>query len=219
MSANLVQRARPLLDLIIAHESAGAVASQRAASAYDVIYGGIKRADYPPAPLTQLTIRRVLAWQDGIDAKYQSEAAGAYQIMEDTLRDLVSRGAAKDTELFDANTQDRLAVVLLEGAGLSRFLAGSKRAASFGDGVARVWAAFPVHSDQQGWKRPVKWGESYYASVAGNRALVAPEAVIAALGAVLAAPAPSPEPAAIAALEARMEAMERKFSAVVAALT
>ena len=54
---------------------------------YDDYYRGVSSA--PPRALSTMSIREVLAWQDSIDATSRSEAAGRYQIMEDTLRGLV----------------------------------------------------------------------------------------------------------------------------------
>ena len=64
-----------------------------------------------------MTVREVLAWQDSIDPKYRSEAAGKYQIMEDTLRDEVGKGSVSLNDVFNASTQDRLGVALLPWGG------------------------------------------------------------------------------------------------------
>lgn len=85
----------PLLNLI---------GKAEAPRGYDQYYGGIKSQHAPPRPLTQLTVNEVLAWQDSIDRYYNSEAAGRYQVMEDTLRGLVRAGQVSGSARFDAGT-------------------------------------------------------------------------------------------------------------------
>lgn len=171
----------PLLSKIRQHESDGAVRSQDVSSAYDVVWSGIGKADRPYKPLSQMSVGAVLDWQDSIDAKYGSEAAGAYQIMEDTLRVLAEDGKVSTTDLFDEATQDRLAIVLLEGRGLSAFLRGEISVERFGNRLAREWASLPVLTPQQGHRRRVERGESYYSGLQGNRAFGDPDAFEAVL--------------------------------------
>ena len=136
----------PLLDLIGRAEGAG----------YDTIVGYIRRADYPHKQITQMTISEILDWQDSIDEKYDSEAVGRYQIMEDTLRGFDnSRSSAKGTSLyeragltlnslFNQNNQDLMAIELLKYRGLNRFLTGSLTEVQFGDNLSYEWASLPV---------------------------------------------------------------------------
>ena len=70
---------KPLLDFIANAEHGGH-------PDYNAVWGGIKAKDRPPKKLVEMTIGEVLDWQDMIDPHYKSEAAGRYQIMEDTLR-------------------------------------------------------------------------------------------------------------------------------------
>ncbi|WP_226779019.1 D-Ala-D-Ala carboxypeptidase family metallohydrolase [Oceaniglobus trochenteri] len=125
---------RQTLDLIRSVEAPGG---------YDQVYGGIAPQDLPPKPLTQMTVAEVLNWQDRIDGKYNSEAAGGYQIMEDTLRDLVRSEGLTGGELFDAAMQDRLAIALMRRRGLDDFLAGTISAETFGNNLALEWAGLP----------------------------------------------------------------------------
>ena len=200
----------PLLAKIRQHESDGAIRVQGASSSYDVCWGGIAAKDRPPKPLVTMTVRDVLAWQDSIDARYQSEAAGAYQILEDTLRGLVTQGACLETVKFNEQTQDRLAVTLLEGRGLRRFLAGEMTPEAFGDAIAREWASFPVHNAQKGHTRAVAPGMSYYAGDGLNKASATCAEVLAVLRPLQAAPVPS--------VEQRLAALEAKFAAMAAAI-
>lgn len=148
---------------------------------YDQIWGGINLADYPPKPLTQMTIGQVLDWQDSIDSRYNSEASGRYQFIEDTLRRIYRKAGLTRNDLFNAANQDRLAIVLINEKGLSRYRAGRMTPKQFGDKLARVWAGLPVHSTQRGHKRTVQRGQSYYAGDSLNRATISPEAVEAAI--------------------------------------
>lgn len=193
-----VARAEPILALIRAHESEPAVAAQGVESAYDVVWSGIKKEDRP-RKLSALPVSRVLWWQDLIDPKYMSEAAGAYQIMEDTLRSLKLDANA----VFDKDTQDGLALQLLDRRGWAQCEAGSMTPEDFADHLAREWASFPVVRDQRGANRQVKRGQSYYAGDGLNKAFAEPDDVLAAIRAALAnaqvpviAPSPAAEPQA-----------------------
>ena len=170
-----------LLNYIQRFESAGAINSQGVKSAYDVVYGGIAAADRPPVPLTSMTVSQVLEWQDSIDARYPSEAAGAYQVMEDTLRELVTSGQLDPDLLFDEATQDAVAEMLMERRGLSKFLAGTLSAEDFADSLAKEWASFPVLRDQNGANRRIKRGQSYYAGDGLNKAHADPDEFLAVI--------------------------------------
>ena len=179
---------KPLLDFIAAHESEGA-ARRLGISAYDVVWGKIRASDRPRKPLTSMTIGEVLAWQDSIDKQYQSEAAGRYQIMEDTLRGLWAAAGMRLTDRFDAAGQDRLATELLNRRGLARYLAGALSTEDFANSLAKEWASLPVVSGP-------KKGSSYYAGDGLNRAGVDVEPFLAAVRAVRdAAKAPTAPPA------------------------
>lgn len=196
----------PILKLIRDTEAQGAAKTQGVPDAYGVVWGGIRAADRPQVKLgkalTDLTVAQVLAWQDSIDARYQSEAAGGYQIMEDTLRALGVPGSMR----FDPAGQDACAMVLLNRRGWSNLLAGKITKARFADNIAREWASFPVTSDQKGASRTVKAGQSYYAGDGLNHALVEVSTVMGAIADSLgAAPAPTPTPDADAMIAALVE--------------
>lgn len=120
----------------------------------------------PPKPLTKMTIAEVLAWQDRIDARSKSEAAGRFQIMEDTLRPLVRNHGIDPRQLFDVNMQNRLAVILLQRRGWNP---QSPNHIAMANSLAKEWAALPVVSG------PNK-GKSYYRNHKGarNRAQTTP---------------------------------------------
>ena len=179
-----LERVAPILALIRKNESAGAVRAQRVASPYDVVWSGIKPDDRPKK-LSAMTVARVLWWQDLIDPKYMSEAAGAYQIMEDTLRGLNVDPKA----VFDATTQDALALQLLDRRGWARCEAGKMTPEAFGNQLAMEWASLPVIT---GPKR----GRSHYAGDGLNAAHETPQAVLVAIHAALNEEPAQEEPAA-----------------------
>jgi len=179
--SNVPSSAMALLNLIATHESEGAARKQGVASGYDVVWSGIGQQDRPPKPLSTMTVQEVLDWQDGIDSRYNSEAAGRYQVMEDTLRGLVDRGDIDPASVFDKNTQDQIGLKLLQRRGYDAFSSGQMDAVAFGNNLAKEWASFPVLADVRGQKRTVTRGESYYAGDGLNRAGIDPQAVEAAL--------------------------------------
>ncbi|MGI9504584.1 MAG: peptidoglycan-binding protein [Geminicoccaceae bacterium] len=183
---NRIERAKPILDLIRQHESDGAAEGQGAASGYDVVWGRIKPEDRPPRPLCMMTVQDILDWQDSIDPEYQSEAAGAYQIMEDTLRGLVDNGQVDRNALFDERTQDRAALVLLDRRGWASCEAGIISPDYFCDRLAREWASLPVQRRQKGAFRTVERGQSYYTGDALNTARADPDELLDAVNAALA---------------------------------
>lgn len=147
---------KPLLDFIAQHESRGD---------YNVVWGGIKAKDRPPKNLVEMTIGEVLDWQDLIDPPYRSEAAGRYQIMEDTLRGLYPDAGLSIAHLFNEQNQDRLAVQLLRRRGLGDYIAGRLTAERFANNLAKEWASLPCVSGE-------KKGRSYYSGDGLNKSLV-----------------------------------------------
>ena len=150
---------KKLLGFIGWHESRGD---------YNAVWGGISKKDRPPRPLTRMTIGEVLAWQDSIDQLYRSEAAGVYQILEDTLADIYRPAGFSLSDMFDENTQDALAIHLMRRRGLDKFRSGQMSAEKFANNLAKEWASLPLVS---GPKR----GRSYYAGDGLNKAGADPD--------------------------------------------
>jgi len=163
---------KPLLDFIANPESRGD---------YNAVWGGIKAKDRPKKPLVQMTIADVLAWQDSIDSRYPSEAAGRYQIMEDTLRPLPPAAGLLPSDLFNEANQDALATVLLRRRGLDKYAAGTISAEEFANNLAREWASLPMVSGP-------KYGRSYYAGDGLNKSHVSVADFLAAVRAVKSEP-------------------------------
>lgn len=160
-------QAKPLLDFISRFESG---------DDYDIVWGGISRRDHPPRPLTDMTVGQVLDWQDSIDRQYMSEAAGRYQIMEDTLRGLYRSASVSLSDQFNEATQDRLALALLERRGFASFLEGQMSVESFCNSLAKEWASLPVVTG-------AKKGMSYYGGDGLNKSHVGVDEFKAAVAA------------------------------------
>lgn len=168
-----LEKARPLLDLIYRHESIPAVKAQGVENHYQVVWGGIRKEDRPK-DITKMTVGKVLWWQDLIDPRYMSEAAGAGQILEDTLRGLVSAGVVSERAIFNAETQDTLVLALLDRRGWARCEAREITPEEFGNNLAKEWASLPVIT---GPKR----GRSYYAGDGLNKAHASVDEVLTAI--------------------------------------
>lgn len=206
---NRIEKAAPIMALIRKHESQSAVAKQGVDSPYDVVWSGIRKEDRPKK-LSAMTVGKVLWWQDLIDASYQSEAAGAYQIMEDTLRTLTVSQSA----IFDAATQDALCLQLLDRRGWAKCEAGTISAETFGNALAKEWASLPVITG-------AKKGRSYYDGDGLNSAHATVPEVLAAIRAALETkPITTPEPPARTVYDviADMEAENADLTARLAAM-
>lgn len=163
---------------------------------YDTIYGN--NQDKLAKPVTSMTLAEIQSAQAGWSSRFGSSATGRYQFMKATLRDLITELGLRQTQLLDADMQDRLGLHLLKRRGYDAFMAGSIGRTEFGKRLAQEWASMPVLATTQGGSRTVSRGQSYYAGDGLNKSLVKPERLEAALDAAKRAkakPAPAPEPA------------------------
>ena len=152
---------QPVLDLIGKYESRGD---------YEIVYGGIPK-EQRPEKLTAMTIAQVIQWQRNVVGRgAASSAAGKYQIIRKTLEASVGALRMSTARLFDKATQDELALHLLRGRGMQRYLDGSITAENMALGLAKEWASLPVPRDMKGASRQIKAGQSYYAGDGLNRA-------------------------------------------------
>jgi len=166
---------------------------------YGTIYAN--KQNTLPKPLTSMTVDEVIASGPGWTRAHKSSAAGRYQFMNRTLKDLKAEIGLRGSQTFDANLQDRLAFHLLKRRGYDSFMAGKLSVHAFGKLLAQEWASLPVLADTKGGSRDVKRGQSYYAGDGLNKSLVKPERVeeIIALakkanGTFVQAPTPKPQP-------------------------
>lgn len=122
---------------------------------YDAIQHGARRL--PNRNPTEMTIAEIYRWID--DTPGQPHAIGRYQFIPPTLRRLVKKIDMSPNEMFDAQTQDRLADVLLAEAGLAAAKRGDLSRHAFMNNLAKIWAGLPNST-----------GRSHYHGHAGNRA-------------------------------------------------
>lgn len=142
---------RTMLDLI---------GSLEAPEGYDQVYSG--SVIPTPRPLTAMTVREVLEWQDlSVEMGSDSSAAGRYQIIRDTLRGLVRQGVVGMDEIYSTQTQDRLGAHLLAQTGYR----DGVRDAGTANRIAGVWAALPAVSGPNA-------GDSVYEGVIDNHARI-----------------------------------------------
>ncbi len=171
---------KPLLDLIARHESESSASSQGVSSGYDVVVHQAFKVHPPAKPITSMTIDEVLSWQSEAIKLYQTRfmsrqgysAAGRYQIIRSTLLGLLDPDW-KMSDLFDAETQDLLAMQLLRRRGWSKWASNRSVEADnvFADSLSREWASLPYNN-----------GRSYYAGDDhGNVSLVTRDEVLRVL--------------------------------------
>jgi len=75
---------------------------------------------------------------------WNSSAVGRYQVVRTTLRKVKKALELVGSVKFDENLQDAVALHLLEGRGLSKYLAGSMTEDTFLTNMAKEWASIPT---------------------------------------------------------------------------
>ncbi|MFT4012324.1 MAG: hypothetical protein QM682_02765 [Paracoccus sp. (in: a-proteobacteria)] len=121
---------------------ARAISKIEAPQGFDQVFGG--SVIRPPRPLTRMTINEVLDWQArSTGAGSKSSAAGAFQIIQGTLRATRDQMGLSGNELFDDAMQTRMGVHLMKGRGLDDWRAGRISTEKFIDNLAQEWAAVP----------------------------------------------------------------------------
>jgi hypothetical protein len=160
-----------LLDLIASKEE-----NSRAPDVYMSLYPNT----FDPR-LPQMTLTDVDNFQISRIRTVGFSAAGRYQFIRSTLRELVNNARLPSNLVFNRVMQDYLALTLLQGAQLRRWQAGTLSwsgggyttndpDAAFQVYLARVWAAIPVPAAMKGSNRDVVRGESYHAGDGLNSA-------------------------------------------------
>ncbi len=125
----------------------------------------------PPKDLNLMTVREVSDWQIAANPPgNDTAAAGAYQIINKTLNGLIGSMGLTGDELFDEALQDRMAISLMKGRGLDKFLAGTLDGDSFANKMAREWASLPVLKEDRRGRRTISIGQSYYTGDGVNKA-------------------------------------------------
>jgi muramidase (phage lysozyme) len=140
-------RAAGLMDLIARAEAGKA--------GYDAVqYGArIKPSKRP----TDMTLGEIYDWIDATPG--QPHAIGRYQFIPPTLRRLAAASEFGRDIRFTPLVQDKLAMILLEEAGLTRLENNAITRTQFMNNIAKIWAGFPNST-----------GRSHYHGYAGNKA-------------------------------------------------
>lgn len=168
--------------------------SRGAREAYDVVYGHNQKK--LPKPLTSMTVDEVIVAGPKWAKQFGSSAAGRYQFMNATLKELKKELGLGGDQVLDADLQDRLGYHLLKRRGYEAFMAGTLKPVAFAKNLAKEWASLPVLQTTKGAHRQVARGQSYYAGDGLNKSLVQPHNVEAVLSAALAAGNELPKPRA-----------------------
>ena len=126
-----------LLDRIAAGEGTGGP------DGYDTTFG-YRKYDPPGGrkPLAEMTLDELEAYQQGMVSRgARSSAAGRYQIMPETARELRGRMGLSGEERFTPELQDRMARERLKMAGYDAYLRGEISAAQLQERLSGAWTS------------------------------------------------------------------------------
>lgn len=129
----------PLLDMIAEGEARGGAFGT---SGYDAIYSGAKVK--PGKDVSKMTVGEVKAYQQQlIKAGSKSTAVGRYQFIHNNgaFGKMAAEAGIKDTDIFDAATQDKLAVHYLGGEKQLNKMIENKDYAKLTNKTAQQWAS------------------------------------------------------------------------------
>lgn len=112
---------------------------------YDTTYGYGAFVPKTSKALSTMTLDEVAALQRDMlsrqTGKLKSSAVGKYQIKRSTFDEVRKTLGLNGSDLFDAETQDRMARELLDRRGYGDFLAGKRDLKSFQGELAKEWAS------------------------------------------------------------------------------
>lgn len=136
---------RPVLNLIGKSEGTDKGRGYNETLAYGLLTNG-------DVALINMTIEQVLTLQEQMlrhkANRWNSSALGRYQIVRKTLLALISKMKVSRKAYFDQNMQDAMAVQLLIGRGIGRWLNGSITTEALMAGLAAEWASLPKINGQ-----------------------------------------------------------------------
>lgn len=152
-----------LLDVVAKAESKGN---------YNAYFGNASNSS---VDFTKMSIAEVMQWQsDFVKQGNASSAVGKYQIIDTTLAGLIRQLGLDASQLFDKQTQDRLAIALLERRGAENYINNEITREEFAANLAKEWAGLPKIIGEN----PDK---SYYASDGLNKSRVSISEVMKAI--------------------------------------
>lgn len=126
---------------------------------YNKLVGGKIKND---PPLTDMTVAQVMAFQDTMRARgHETTALGKYQIIKGTLAGIVKSGAISPNDKFNALTQDKAAIHLMNMRGREKYKSGKITQDMYANNLAKEWASMPMPD-----------GNSFYAGKGSNKSLV-----------------------------------------------
>lgn len=143
---------------------------------YGTVYIGAKGVNRK-TDVSKLRLIDVLKFQAQMKAAgSRSTAVGGYQFLRATLVATISQMNLNVAEIWTPSLQDRMAIHLMRGRGLDKYLKGNITAEQFANNLAMEWASLPVvtaipgHVKIGGKRIMLKPGQSYYAGDGLNKA-------------------------------------------------
>jgi muramidase (phage lysozyme) len=114
-------------------------------SGYDVTLGYGAFDPHRSKPISQMTLAEVKKFQQGMLShpknKWNSSAVGRYQIVGKTLRAIQKEMGLSDSTLFNQETQDAMAMHLLQKQGYDKWQVGTMSDRAFQVNLAKEWAS------------------------------------------------------------------------------
>lgn len=138
---------------------------------------------FSPKPLTQLTLKEVVDFQNRSRIDGQLWATGKFQIIPSTLIGLIKKLNLPLTTLYDESTQMKMGDALIdERRAVFNYLNGKvsdsvENLQNATLDVAKVWSSVGVPFDTMGGRRFVRKDESYYYG-GGDKASVSSASVM-----------------------------------------
>ena len=187
-----------------------AIGAKEAPRGYDQIFGWAEaNKDIGRVTLTAMTLDQIRALQTKmLNVGSPSTACGRYQFLRKTLDATRMAMGVPGSAKWTPALQDEMALHLMRGRGLDKYLAGRMSREAFANNLAMEWASLPVVTRIKGQQRMVDPGESYYAGDGLNKSFHDPGDILKLVDALKAdagkpvlppvsppvPPAPGPEP-------------------------
>lgn len=104
----------------------------------------LKRLIVDP-PVSQRTLAQVKSLQNKMvtELGLMSGAVGKYQFINKTLKELQKKLNLSDDHIFNSDTQDQMALVLLNRRGLKMYMDGQLSIHDFMKNLSKEWASLP----------------------------------------------------------------------------